>query len=130
MVIHLLLGEGVDKVIIEQLKVSALIGVYDWEREQPQSLFMDLVLYYDLSPAMGSDNLEDSLDYAAVADAVSAFCASSNYLMLEALAGGLLKHIFVTFPVEHIRLKIRKPEALPDAVAAIECERSRAAMMS
>ncbi|MGI0118394.1 dihydroneopterin aldolase [Zooshikella sp. RANM57] len=119
-----------DKVIIEQLDVSALIGVYDWERDQPQPLSIDLVLYYDLSPAMRSDSLDDSLDYAAIADAVTAFCASSKYQMLEALAGGLLKHLFATFSVEHIRLKIRKPKALRDAMAAIECERSRAALMS
>ena len=38
-----------DSVLIEQLAVEAIIGVFDWEREVHQRLLLDLELAWDNS---------------------------------------------------------------------------------
>jgi dihydroneopterin aldolase len=45
-------------------------GVFDHEAKQGQDFFVDLEIYVDLSKASVSDNLQDTIDYGALADLV------------------------------------------------------------
>ena len=40
-----------DKVFIKDLLVRGVIGVYDWEREQPQDILINITIEADLYPA-------------------------------------------------------------------------------
>ncbi|WP_257254894.1 MULTISPECIES: dihydroneopterin aldolase [unclassified Endozoicomonas] len=117
-----------DKVRIEQLETRAVIGVYEFEHEAPQPLMIDLELETDFSRAFRSDDLDDALDYDAISQAVRAFCETSRYALLEALAGGIIQLIQANFNVGRVGVLIRKPQALRGALASVWCERTREEM--
>ncbi|MCX4028018.1 dihydroneopterin aldolase [Endozoicomonas sp. SM1973] len=117
-----------DKVLIEQLEVSTVIGVYEWEKQQPQPLIIDLAMDIDCTAAMQSDDLTDALDYAKVAELVTQYCNKEQFQLLEKLAGELIRLIFTEFSVAAVKIKIRKPQAIENGIAAVECFRTREQM--
>ena len=117
-----------DKVLINDLYVEAVIGFYHWEHDEPQPLIIDLELGTDFTRAFTSDEIDDVLNYAALSRRVKTFCQESRFHLLERLAGDIVKIILAEFPVTDVKLKVRKPHALRDAVAGIECYRTREQM--
>jgi dihydroneopterin aldolase len=113
-----------DKIFIEGLEVFSLIGVYDWERVATQRLLVDVTLYTDLSKAAESDNVNDTLNYADVANCIELAAKTSEFALIEALANEMMNAIFAQFPVAKISLKLSKPDILTNAVnVAVEFTR-------
>lgn len=103
------------QIFIEGLKVSTLIGVYDWERTQNTTLIVDLLIDADLRAAMDSDDVSHTIDYAAVATTVQEVGASASFELLEALANAIIYAVCDKFPIQRLVLTIEKPGILPDA---------------
>ena len=61
-----------DIVFIRGLRIEAVIGIYDWEREIRQPLFFDLEMATDIRKAAASDNIEDTLDYKTISKRLEA----------------------------------------------------------
>ena len=61
-------------------------GVLPEERVRPQPFEVDVELLVDVAAAGASDELEDTVDYSAVCEAVSRVVASEQYRLLERLA--------------------------------------------
>ena len=60
-----------DCIQLRALRVVCVVGVLPEERDRPQPLAIDIDIYTDLSAAGQSDDLNDTLDYGAVAAAVN-----------------------------------------------------------
>ena len=116
-----------DKIYIEGLEVSYLIGVYAWERENNQRLLVDLALQADLSRAALSDNVEDTLNYAEISAKVIAVAADSRFKLIEALASHILNTVLEAFPaVKVATIKLSKPDILANANnVAVEFSKGR-----
>jgi len=105
-----------DKIHIEGLEVFALIGVYDWEREHQQRLIVDVELSADLSMAAQTDDVENTLNYAEIAQGLSEFAANSQFKLIEALASHMVDWLLHSFPkLKRVRLKLSKPDILSNA---------------
>ena len=105
-----------DKIHIEELEVFALIGVYDWEREHQQRLIVDVELSADLSLAAQTDDVENTLNYALIAQGISDFAAKSQFKLIEALASHMADWLLQSFPMlKTVRLKLSKPDILANA---------------
>ena len=104
--------------------MDTLIGVYDWERTSPTMLLLDVTMNADLSRAMTSDDVADTIDYAKVAECIVATGKQSAFALLEAFGHAVMKDVCRQFPVKDITLKITKPGILPNAQAvAVELHR-------
>ena len=103
------------KIEIQKLIVPTLIGVYDWERESTTDLIMSIQILADLRAAMRSDDVQDTIDYAEVANEVKSLAANTSFELLEALGKAISEHLLSTFSIEHLSLRIEKPGILPDA---------------
>ena len=66
-----------------------------------------------------SDQLNDTLDYEAVAQRITAFTEAAEYQLLEALAEGIAQLVIKEFRVPWLRLRLGKTERTR------ECQRSR-----
>ena len=106
---------NMDKITINGLVVPTLIGVYDFERTQKTPLIFDIDMWADINAAMLSDNVADTVDYAKVAEFVQHVADTTEYLLLEALAGEVMRQLFTKFPIARICLAITKPNILPQA---------------
>ncbi len=113
-----------DRVFIEGLKVDALIGVYDWEREILQPLEFDIEMATDIGPAAAGDELSLTLDYFAISQAITELVKSSSYKLIETLAEAVTKLIRERFDVCWVKVKVSKPGAVPNARnVAVQIER-------
>ena len=115
-----------DNLSIEGLKVDAIIGVYQWEREVKQSVIIDLVLEIKSASSGFEDSIEFAVDYVAVSDMVSNLVQSSSFLLIESLAEAIAGKLLKEFAIRSIRLKLSKPSAIQNAAnVGITIERSR-----
>ena len=103
-----------DIVYIHGLRVEAVIGVFDWEREVRQTLVIDLDMARDTAAAAASDALRDALDYAAVARRVTELVQGNRAQLLESLAETLAAALLTEFALPWLRLRLAKPGAVPD----------------
>jgi len=116
-----------DIVYLRDLRVDALIGVWDWERRIRQTLVMDLDLGTDTARAGDSDDLTHTIDYKAVSDRIIAFTRASEFKLIEALGEHLARVVLEEFDVSWLRLRINKQGVLRDVRdVGIVIERSRA----
>ena len=115
-----------DQVFISGLSARGIIGVYDWERSEPQEILIDVVLFTDLRKAGQSDDVRDSVDYHAVARKVQTHAEPARRLTVEALAADLARICLAEPGVERVRLRVEKPSAVGFTKSVgVEIERGR-----
>lgn len=115
-----------DKVQVEGLEVPTLVGVFDWEHEKPQPLIIDLEMTWSNAAAAASENLADALDYAAVSERVTTLIQARSWQLIETVAEQVAKLVLDEFGVAQVRVKVGKPQAVPQArTVAVEIIRSK-----
>lgn len=112
---------AVDTVFIENLKVEAEIGVYAWERGKRRPLWLDVEMAFDNHQPAASDDVAHTIDYAAVAQRLIAFAATTHHQLVETLAEQCAALIRAEFGVPWVRLKVSKPDAVAAAHAVGVC---------
>lgn len=96
------------QIIIEQLEFRGRCGVTPEERARPQLLAIDLELDCRLEPAGLSDDLQQTVDYASVAQRMIELGTGQDARLLEAMAERFLAALFDEFPVDRAKLWLRK----------------------
>ncbi len=114
-----------DQVLIEGLSLETVIGVYDWERTVRQRLELDLELGTDIRPAARDDDLDRTLDYAAICQRLADYADANAHGLVETFAERVAALLIEEFGVRQLRLTVRKPGAVAAARAVgIRIERS------
>lgn len=106
-----------DRVLIEGLSVETIIGVYDWERSIRQRLVLDLEMASDIRPAAADDDLDKTLNYAAISERIGEFAEASRFGLVETFAERLAALLREEFAISWLRLTLRKPGAVSNAAA-------------
>jgi FolB domain-containing protein len=115
-----------DQVFITDLVARGIIGVNDWEREQPQDILINIVLFTDLHQAGHSDDVHDSVDYRLVAKKVRGQAETAKRLTVEALAADLAQLCLEVPGVEKVRVRVEKPGAVRfSRSVGVEIERAK-----
>ena len=83
-------------------------GVLPEEQTRPQPFEVDVELDVDLSEAGESDALDDTVDYSAVAEAVSRVVTSERYPLLERLGTRIAEVCRVDERVTAVTVTVRK----------------------
>ena len=109
------------EVELHGLEVFGRHGVTDEERAQGQTFLYDIEI--SVSDAALSDRLGDAVDYEQVAACVKEVSDARQFALLEALAAAVADELVARFPVEHMRVRVRKPDVRP---AGLEVEWSAA----
>jgi dihydroneopterin aldolase len=95
-------------IVISGLRELGIHGVLPEEQTRPQPFEVDVRLTVDLTNAGRSDSLDDTVDYAAVAEAVSRVVASERYHLLERLAARIGEVCQVDERVTAVSVTVRK----------------------
>lgn len=101
-----------DIVFIRELKVSTVVGIYDWERRIQQTVTLDIDMGTDIARAAKSDRIEDTLDYKAVAKRLMQFVGESEFQLVETLAEKVAELVMQEFKVSWIKVTLHKPGAV------------------
>ena len=97
-----------DWVVIEELECRARVGVPEEERRARQRVLIDLELGLDLRKAGARDRVEETVDYAAAAQAVRRFAEAGTFHLVEAVAEGVAALVLERFHVKEVRVRVRK----------------------
>ena len=101
-----------DIVYIRELEIETIIGIYDWERKQKQTVSLDLEMGTDISLAASSEDIENTLDYKAVAKRLIEFVEGSEYFLVETMAEKIAQIVLREFSVPWLKLRLGKPGAV------------------
>lgn len=105
-------AEIMDIIYISELKIETVIGIYDWERRVKQTICIDLEMGTDIAKAANSDQIDDTLNYKAVAKRLISFVESSEFELVEALAERIAEIVMTEFNVPWLKLRLAKPGAV------------------
>jgi len=110
-----------DIVFLRDLRIDTTIGIYDWERLTRQTIVLDIEMGADISRAAKTDQIEDTLNYKAVAKRLIDFVGASEFQLVETLAEECCQLIIQEFAVPWVRLRLNKKGAVrgADAVGII-----------
>jgi dihydroneopterin aldolase len=97
-----------DKIIVRGLHCSVRLGVKKEEQEVKRNCELDLWIYFDLSAAGKSDELDLTVNYSKVIDIVQDLSTKVQYKLLEAFAYRLFEEIFVATTARRIHLRVKK----------------------
>ena len=118
-----------DKILIKGLRLFAYHGVNPEEKRDGQEFVLDMALSADLSRARESDNLNDTVNYAAVRKTVQRAFTEKGYDLIERAAEAVCRAVLAEHPrVQEITLLLKKPQAPMNAVfeyVAVEVTKRR-----
>ena len=75
-----------DVISIRDLEVFYRVGVPDDERSRPQRLLLSIEMQKDISEAVQSDDLTETIDYFAVTQHLLRFGEGREWKLIETLA--------------------------------------------
>ncbi len=114
-----------DKIIIKDLRVRGILGIYPQEREAAQNLLINIVMFTDIRPAAATDGIENAVNYESVARRVIAHVEAASDFLAERLATDIANLILEEFVVARVQVRVEKPDILPFASVGVEIERSK-----
>jgi dihydroneopterin aldolase len=115
-----------DKVYVKDLRINALIGIYEWERRIRQQIRIDLEMGWDNRIPAKSDAIEDTMNYKAAAKFVQAYVERSEFKLVETLAENIAKLLIKEFDLPWVKVTLGKPAAVTgSSEVGVIIERSR-----
>ena len=118
-----------DKIILNGCRFYGYHGAFAEEQTLGQIFVVDLELAVDLTKASQSDNLEDTVHYGLVFEAVQKQVEDKKYILIERLAGVICEDLVAQFPpIQSIKVRITKENPPINGhykSVGIELERSR-----
>jgi FolB domain-containing protein len=97
-----------DKIIIKSLRVSCFVGVPDDEIVEAQELKIDIVMKAKVNFSELNDDIEKTVNYAKVADAVVFICGEKPRRLIETLACDIADYLLLNFPLSEVEVGIDK----------------------
>lgn len=101
-----------DIIFLEALEVETIIGIYDWERQIRQKVVFDLHMATDIRKAAATDQIEDTLNYKAVAKRIIQYVEESRFQLVETLAERVAEIILNEFQVPWVKVILNKQGAV------------------
>lgn len=115
--------EGFDRIMLSGLRARGFHGVLPSERENGQEFVVDVVLHAEIRQAGHTDALTDTIDYAAVAEAVHDVITGPACNLIEAVAQRIAAAVFEvgddrSVPLSMVEVTVHKPHAPIDVAFA------------
>jgi dihydroneopterin aldolase len=102
------------KIIIEKLKIEAIIGILDFERITPQSVLVDIEATYDYLKT------SKFIDYSQITQIITTDIQESKYELIEEALVSLKDILTLEFPtISSLYVKISKPNILSNCTVGV-----------
>lgn len=112
-----------NRIVLRRVAMEARIGLYAWELESLQPIVLDVEFDLPRTDACQSDDLNDTIDYAAVIDTLKGVAVNQPHKLVEAMAETMCVTLHERFGLRHIRLTLLKLAPVPRAEVGIVVER-------
>lgn len=105
------------RIVLESLEVMADIGFHDFEIGTPQRLLVTVEIWLSRRALPRTDDPAAAWNYDFVRLQVRELAGSRRYNLQETLAQAIFERVAAIGGVEHLRLRLAKPDVYPDAQA-------------
>ena len=100
-------------VRVENLRLRAFIGFFDWETKKLQDVIISYSFKYDTALASQTDDVQHAVDYKKITKAIIDFVDHKSFHLIEALAENIYAFIQSSgAALQEINVKVEKPHAL------------------
>ena len=107
---------------LERLELWCLIGIHSYERTHTQPLQIDIEITI---PQTRTHHLPSTIDYTKLADDLTTLAKEDSFYLIEDLAESIASHV-LSYPLaKTVYVNVRKPRALPNALASVSVLRHR-----
>ncbi len=117
-----------DLIAVRGIRAYGKHGALPGERNHSQAFDIDVELELDLSRSRASDELADTLDYAAVHARTVALVRERSYALLERLADELVVDLLRDGRVNAATVSVAKPNLLDGATPSVTVRGARGAV--
>jgi 7,8-dihydroneopterin aldolase/epimerase/oxygenase len=114
-----------DRITLRGIRAMGRHGANPGERDREQPFDVDVVAELDLCEAQRSDDLADTLDYAALHRRIVKVVERTSHALLERLAAELIDAVFADARVVRAEVTVAKPELLDGATPSVTLVRER-----
>jgi dihydroneopterin aldolase len=115
-----------DHIVVSGLRVETKVGWTAEERATPQVVLIDLDLETDFGASASSDDLGDTIDYAAVISEVAGYVAGTETRLLERLATEIAEMVSTKNGVKRVSVEVAKEVVpVPEEVATVTIRTTR-----
>ena len=97
-----------DTIFIREFRVDAWVGIYEWEKQRPQTLEMEIEIGIPGNEVGLTDNIHDTVHYGEVVQRITAELSERRFKLLEALAEHICGLITGDFKAPWVRLSVAK----------------------
>ncbi len=102
-----------DIIFLQEVKVSTVLGVPEWERLAPQTVLLDIELAMPHSRSCTSDEIADTIDYGQIVARIREVLSEKSFRLVEALAETVAQLIMAEFGAPWVKVRVAKPGVLP-----------------
>jgi dihydroneopterin aldolase len=104
-----------DAILVRDLRVEALIGIYKRERHVQQTLSIDLDIGLPGNAVFASDKVADTIDYEQVTLRIGALAASGHFRLVETFADRVASILMKDFGAPWAKVSVSKLGILGNA---------------
>jgi D-erythro-7,8-dihydroneopterin triphosphate epimerase len=113
------------QIHIKNLRLRAIVGIFEWERNHPQDVILNVRVDFDATDCIESDSIDDTVDYKALKKRIIQEVEKSEFYLVEKLTAHVLDLVMQDSKVVEASVEIDKPHALrfADSVSVRLCAR-------
>lgn len=97
-----------DTISIQEFRVDTTVGYYEWERQMPQTIELNIDFAIPHTQAGRSDRIRDTIDYGAVVNRVRDSLAHTRFILLERLCEHVADILLQEFGSPWVRVSAAK----------------------
>ena len=115
-----------DSILVRDLRVEVLIGIYKRERYLAQTVSIDLDIGIPGTTVFASDKVADTIDYAQVALKIKELAGTGHFRLVETFADRIARLLIDEFKAPWVKVSAAKIGILPNAkFVGVSIERKR-----
>ena len=104
----------VRRILLEDFRIAASIGIHDFERDAPQMVIVNVTLELAADWRDPGDRIEHALDYDFLRDGIAALVKDRHYNLQETLCREILEFCLARPGLRRVKVSTRKPDVYPD----------------
>lgn len=114
------------RIFVKDIVLRCNIGITDEERRKKQDVLVNILLFVDLSKAIITDDLKDTIDYTEPYNKIRLLVENKTFNLIERLANSIADICLEDKKVQKVKVRLEKLHILKDSKSAgVELEKGR-----
>lgn len=101
----------IDTVFVRAIRLPASIGTLPWEKEQLQTIEVDVHVQVDTKRLLATGQLHEGIDFCAVMQGVTSVVQQGHVDLVEVLADRIANHLLCLDGALAVEVEVRKHNA-------------------